>query len=204
MVASTAQTLTECTGTGAAGGIQGGGGTVGAGGGASCGASTSVQCMGSGRGVRATITPLDCDLKTGFVGDPQRLQTRCEEALDGQSGQSCQAPFSCGRSVIGTCCVQLASCATGSALRRYSVCPSACLDPSPASNVTVSSCDGLTSLWRLDASPAAWLGAPCAGQFVCPSALSPGLAQSSVPSTESYYYCANGALQMLPLFIVAP
>jgi hypothetical protein len=44
---------------------------------------------------------------------------------------------------------------------------------------------------------------PCAGPFVCFSSRSL-LTQASVPTTDFLYYWANGALQMLPLFIVAP
>jgi hypothetical protein len=200
-VESTAQSLTEC-GSGGAGGIAGGGvGGLAGGALAACGASTSVRCFDNGRGVRATITPLDCDSAgAGFIGDPARVQVACEEALDGQSGERCQGFSRCGRAVQDSCCAHVVACkADSSLLRRYRACPSPCLVPTSKGNVSVTSCQGLAALWRIDSSEIAWLGARCAGQFFCsgPDAQLGDIA-------PLLYYCGNGALQMVPFFVPGP
>jgi len=200
-VESTAQSLTEC-GSGGPGGIAGGGvGGLAGGASAACGASTSVRCFDDGRGVRATITPLDCDpMGAGFTGDPARVQITCEEALEGQSGQSCQGFYQCGRALQDSCCAQVAACEAGSSLlRRYRACPSPCLGITSKGNVIVSSCDALASLWRIDSSESAWLGARCAGQFLCS-----GPASQRGASTPLLYYCGNGALQVVQFFVPGP
>lgn len=198
-VASTAQLLSECAGSGAgAGGLGGGPGpgqTV------NCSPNTSILCFGNGRGVRATFTPLDCEPMRGFTGDPARVHTHCEAALDGHSGERCETAWSCSRVVAGdACCLELAMCKLGSPLRRFRACPSACPGPG-ASSVFVAGCSDMAALWQIDASRGAWLGATCMGSFVCPSARSL-LAQAGTHITDQdLYYCANGALQMMPVFL---
>lgn len=200
MVESTAQPLYECGSSGAgAGGIAGGPGISDP---VSCAGTTSIECFGGGRGVRATLTPLDCVPGVGLIGDRARVQTLCSAALDGQSGESCRAPFSCGRVASDTCCIDFALCRTDAQLRRFRVCPNTCPGPRSTSGAVVASCDDMKLLWQLDSSAGAWLGTPCLGRFSC-AASSVLTRADAFPAQEDLYYCANGAVQMVPLFIPA-
>jgi hypothetical protein len=177
-----------------------------------CAATTSIECFGAQRGVRSSLTPLDCDPNSGFLGDPLQNDTGCLDALNGQSGHACQAPLTCGRRGDSSrCCVELARCSADSVLTRYRLCPEMCAALRTGPSVSIASCEQLAQAQRASVVPVGetlesyWLGQPCAGDFVCSSMLDAGNAASPGPASLLFgvaYFCANGALQLAPVLLL--
>lgn len=122
-------------------------------------------------GATATeITYLGCDAQ-GASGNSAIEVENCEQALAGETGETCAAQLSCTSRSADACCVRQAACDLESGLRVASVCVPNCETISAISGSAISDCasaDAAAVALDFDAPTLSSLtGFPCQGDFVC-------------------------------------
>jgi hypothetical protein len=144
----------------------------------------------------AEATFIGCSDEQGIGGNPLLTVDTCEQALLGESGQTCSDQLSCMAASDDTCCVRRATCDKDAKLMLAEVCVASCERTALLPGQTVHNCTEVAAVavepesrYGSPSKLPNLVGLPCVGEFQC--------------GPESSYgftvFCGAGRLQLLTL-----
>lgn len=144
----------------------------------------------------AEATFIGCTDERGIGGNPEISVDTCEQALSGESGQTCSAVLRCTEAASDTCCVRHAECEEDAPLLLAEICVPSCERTQLLSGPTMRSCDDVAaaeaepeSAYGSQSKLPNLVGLPCVGEFECGPQSSYGFS----------VFCGAGRLQLLTL-----